>query len=178
MKVADDGPSNHRALLEPHEYPLHNPRFKHDTSQPQIMSKPYYDREWHPYIWYVQANTEYYYRYEGSMPEPPCFEGVHWRVVHRPLKVSPNQLRELQLLLSNRLNPNTCERETWGTPKFPGSDKVLVNRPLQTQTKRHKLVYCTCEDWESKSLFDINYCNQSKAERGIADYTLRLGPKL
>ena len=144
-------------------YPLHNPRFRDDTSVPQLLSKDYYKRQWHPYDWYVKVNTEYYFRYEGSMPEPPCFEGVHWRVLRKPIKVSPGQLRRLRNLLSNRLNPLTCEKETAGKPQSPESNKVLVNRPIQTMTRRHKFVYCECADWLPKSLEDRSYCNISES---------------
>lgn len=140
-------------------FPLHSPRMRDDTSVPRHVSKKYYDREFHPYDWYDRVNTEYYFRYEGSMLEPPCLETVHWRVIHKPIKVSPGQLRKLHNLLNNRLNPFTCKKETAGKPKSSKSRKVLVNRPLQTTTRRHKLVYCECADWEPKSAADRDFCN-------------------
>jgi len=104
------------------------------------------------------------------MPEPPCFEGVHWRVLKNPIKVAPSQLRALQNLISDRLNPDTCLKETAGVPRFPGARKVLVNRPIQTTTRKHKLVYCECIDWESKSESDQAYCNLTMAERGVSTF--------
>lgn len=142
-------------------YPLHNPRYKIDKSKPQMIKESYYKREWHPYDWYVQANTEYYFRYKGSMPEPPCFEGVHWRVLRKPVKVSPGQLRKLHNLLNNRINPETCKKETAGKPKEPGSKQVMVNRPIQKTTRKHKLVYCDCDNWKSKSKEDEDYCKNT-----------------
>jgi len=146
------------------KYPLHNPRYKIDKSKPQMIKESYYKRAWHPYDWYVQSNTEFYYRYDGSMPEPPCLEGVHWRVLRKPVKVSPGQLRKLHNLLNNRLNPETCQKETAGKPKEPGSKKVLVNRPIQLTTRKHKLVYCACDNWKSKSKEDEDYCKHTFPE--------------
>jgi hypothetical protein len=40
------------------EYSLHNPRFKTDPSRPVSVLNEYYNRSWHPYDWYVRANTE------------------------------------------------------------------------------------------------------------------------
>lgn len=138
-------------------FPLHDPRFTTDRSQPEIQSKPYFNRAWHPYDWYVRANTEYYFRYKGSKPEPPCLEGVHWRVLRNPVKVSAGQLNKLANLMKNRINPETCQYDTAGKAEI-GSSKLLYNRPLQTTTRGHKLVYCECDDWESQSLLDQHYC--------------------
>jgi len=140
-------------------FPLHEPRFKGDKSRPEFISKPYYKREWHPYDWYVHANTEYYFNYKGSMPEPPCFEGVHWRVLRHPVRISPGQLNKLQKMMGkDRLNPETCRYETAGK-KLSGSEKYLFNRPIQTTSRRHKLVYCDCDNWKSKSEMDQFYCD-------------------
>jgi Eukaryotic-type carbonic anhydrase len=107
---------------------------------------------------------QYYYRYEGTMPEPPCIEGVHWRVIKDPIKVAPSQIEQLTLLLKNRLDPDTCEYHT--DAKVAGR-KVFINRPLQTNTQRHKTVYCECEDWVSKSKKDEAHCDLSFKERGV-----------
>jgi hypothetical protein len=89
------------------------------------------------------------------MPEPPCLEGVHWRVLKNP-KGAPNQIRELEKFLQNRLDPETCEYEYAGRPKFPGAKRVQFNRPIQSTTVRHKLVFCECIDWAtSKSEADL-----------------------
>jgi hypothetical protein len=48
--------------------PLHNPRFYKDSSQPKAVSTRYFDREFHPYDWYVQANTEVRHRTEPNVP--------------------------------------------------------------------------------------------------------------
>jgi hypothetical protein len=40
------------------EYRLHEPRYPGEPSQPKSVVESYYDRQWHPYDWYVKANTE------------------------------------------------------------------------------------------------------------------------
>jgi Eukaryotic-type carbonic anhydrase len=92
------------------------------------------------------TNTEYYFRYEGSLVEPPCFVGVHWRVLRLPVKISPRQLYWLAKLLKLRLNPTTCENDT--VAKIVGP-KVVVNRPQQVVYGAHSVVYCECINWNS-----------------------------
>lgn len=174
--VPTEAPAGNRTLSNRGLWSLkrpgfHNPRFQKDTTWPQFLARANYDRYWHPYDWYIQANTEYYFRYEGSMPEPPCFEGVHWRILKDPIRVSPAQLRALNALLRQRLDPETCEYATASIPRHPGAQKkVSVNRPLQTRTSRHKLVFCECENWTSKADPDISYCQQTMADRGVLPY--------
>jgi hypothetical protein len=39
-------------------FPQHDPRYYKDTSTPKSVFTKYYDRTWHPYDWYLKANTE------------------------------------------------------------------------------------------------------------------------
>jgi hypothetical protein len=39
-------------------YPVHDPRYHRDSSKPEMISTPGYNREWHSYDWYVKASTE------------------------------------------------------------------------------------------------------------------------
>ena len=124
-----------------------------------------------PICRYVRGGTHYYFRYEGSTLEPPCVQTVHWRVMRVPIKVAPSQIRALETLLSERIDPETCEKDTAGRPRADNSTAVDVNRPLQTSRPSHKLVYCECEDWESNLPADREYCSLSKAERGVFDFS-------
>ena len=51
--------------------------------------------------------STYYYAYQGSMPEPPCtYKGYlpgtsEWRVINKPMKISPSQLQQLKSLTEN-----------------------------------------------------------------------------
>jgi hypothetical protein len=115
--------------------------------------------------------VQYYFRYEGSMAEPPCFSTVHWRVIKDPIRVAPFQIKRLDRLLARRLNPETCEKESAG--KTRGRDgsatRVDVNRPLQAISSKHKLVFCECEDWYSHKPADKDYCLLSPEERGVEE---------
>lgn len=40
-----------------------------------------------------EERTRYYYRYDGSLTTPPCYESVIWSVVLKPLDISREQLQ-------------------------------------------------------------------------------------
>lgn len=122
---------------------------------------------YHPYDWLIKVQTEYYFRYEGSQGVPPCLEGVHWRVMKDPIKVAPNQIKELERLIANRVDPTTCKRDTAGKPRGNGSGAVDVVRPIQTTTKKHDVVFCECVDWKSKQQKDLHWCKLPMKERGV-----------
>ena len=84
-----------------------------------------------------------------------------------PIKVAPSQIRALESLLSERIDPLTCEAYTAGRPRGGNSTAVDVNRPLQTNRPQHKLVYCECQDWESNLPKDKEYCSLTTDERGV-----------
>jgi hypothetical protein len=86
---------------------------------------------------YEASGSQYYFRYQGSMPEPPCLETVHWRVMRLPIKVAPSQIRALEDLLSQRIDPSTCEAFTAGRPRGGDSTAVDVSRPLQSTRPIH-----------------------------------------
>ncbi|GKY92772.1 hypothetical protein MPSEU_000247000 [Mayamaea pseudoterrestris] len=136
----------------------------------QVVDKPYYKGPYYPHMFYKDSNTEYYFRYFGSVIEPPCLEYVHWRVMRLPVKISPSQFKRLNALFLNRLNPTTCEKESAGRVRG-GTIKRDVSRPLQTMTKDHKLVYCECVNWRSPKPADVAYCNQTMADRGVFPYS-------
>jgi hypothetical protein len=109
--------------------------------------------------------THYYFRYEGSTPEPPCVEGVHWRVLKDPVKVAPSQLADLRSLLANRVDPVTCSPYTAARMEADGS--VHANRPLQLRRPSHLLVFCECVDWEPSLSTDQVFCTLPPEERGV-----------
>jgi hypothetical protein len=101
------------------------------------------------------------------MPEPPCIEVVHWRVLSNPIVVAPSQLRVLHYLLRNRIDPDTCEYDTSAYIQSPEAKEVKVNRPLQKVSAGHLLVYCECADWKPKGDKDSVFCDLPLEERGV-----------
>lgn len=116
--------------------------------------------------------AQYYFRYEGSMVEPPCFDtSVHWRVMKDAIRVSPRQIKKLERIIARRLNPETCERESAGKPREGHPIRRDVARPLQATSSKHALVYCECEDWESHLPADLEYCQLPPELRGVQKMT-------
>eukprot|EP00977_Amphora_coffeiformis_P029124 scaffold38918_cov176-Amphora_coffeaeformis.AAC.2 len=139
-----------------------------------VLSRPFFDcrqRKFHPYDWWDEAQTEYYFRYEGSLTEPPCVRTAHWRVMRRPIRVAPSQIRALEKLLAERIDPDTCEAYTAGRPRDGDTTAVDVNRPLQKYRHTHKLVYCECVDWKSRFRVDGEYCSFPMEVRGVSNFT-------
>lgn len=91
--------------------------------------------------------------------------------MRRPIKVAPSQIRALEHLLSERIDPHTCKAYTAGRPREGNSKAVDVNRPLQNKRHSHKAVYCECLDWESRFRVDREYCSLSMEERGVSDFS-------
>jgi hypothetical protein len=78
-----------------------------------------------------------------------------------PIRVHPDQIRELQRLLAHRIAPfgsqSSCDLDTAG--KLVEANIVEVNRPLQSRTDLHRMVFCECKDWTSKFDEDRDWCD-------------------
>lgn len=51
-------------------------------------------------------------QYSGSLTTPPCSQTVDWHVIEEPVAISASQLEQLQALISNYYNDETCELAT------------------------------------------------------------------
>lgn len=100
---------------------------------------------------YLHTQSHFYYNYRGSLTYPPCSENLNWRVMQKPLFISPGQLDQIKKLIYMHLNSN-CELATVGV-KLEDGCAVGVNRPIQSLSYRHQLK--KCDQWvsESASLF-------------------------
>ena len=121
---------------------------ENDSRRLARMRENYEQVNWRPYHWMRKVKTEYYYRYEGTQAVPPCYERVHWRVMKDPIRVHPDQIKELERLLAERIAPkgsefNQCARDTAGK-KRPGTNGKVYdfNRPLQSNDRRHYQTMC------------------------------------
>ena len=139
-----------------------------DVSDRELALSATFRRPFNPYDWLKKVETEYYFRYEGSQTVPPCFsESVHWRVMKNSIRVAPTQIRQLEELIASRVDPTTCSPDTAGKPRTVSSKLVDVNRPIQSVSKPHKVVFCECVDWESSITADRRWCNLTMQERGV-----------
>jgi Eukaryotic-type carbonic anhydrase len=128
-------------------------------------------RPFTPYDWLKRVETEYYFRYEGSQTVPPCFsQSVHWRVMKNSIRVSPVQIQQLEDLIANRLNPISCIIDTAGKSRSSNNKKVDVNRPIQSISPAHKLVFCECINWVSNISKDVAWCNSTTMQRGVLPF--------
>ena len=135
--------------------------------QASIHQENYEDLEWYPYEWLFKVGTEYYFRYEGTMVVPPCYDTVHWRPMKDPIRVHKRQIDELQRLLAWRLNEDTCNVDTAGVLSDDGN-RIKANREIQYYHSTHRKVFCECKNWPSKFEGDKEWCKDWAED---VDYT-------
>ena len=92
---------------------------------------------WNPYHPMVKPSV-YFYRYEGSLTEPPCGEWVSWFVTDEPMIISLEQLEHMKHILFNHVNFN-CHRTS---VHYQHS----VARPIQ-ETRNRPITLCTSLDF-------------------------------
>lgn len=124
-----------------------------------IHDENYDDVEFSTYEWMLKVETEYYFRYEGTMLVPPCWDVVHWRAMKDPLRVHSRQIAELHRLLAWRVNADTCNKETAGVVSSDGNT-IELNREVQYYHTQHRKVFCECKDWPSKFQNDREWCHR------------------
>ena len=80
----------------------------------------------------------YFYRYDGSLTEPPCGEFVTWFVADEPMVISLEQLEQLKNILFTNVDGN-CQ-------KTSVQYKHSVARPIQL-TRNRPVTKCTSLDF-------------------------------
>lgn len=92
-------------------------------------------RIWSPYDKKLVPSI-YFFRYDGSLTEPPCGEWVSWFVCDTPMYISFDQLEQMKRLLFTHVS-STCEKTSihW---------KESVARPIQ-DTFGRPVSQCTDE---------------------------------
>ena len=138
--------------------------FKERNLQKVVHEENYGDIPWFPYEWLIKVGTEYYYRYEGTMLHPPCWEVVHWRNMKDPIRVHPRQIKELNRLLAWRKHPEKCFDDTAGQVSNNGNT-VDLSRDTMYYHSHHRKVFCECKDWPSKFPGDRQWCRNWKNDR-------------
>ena len=141
-------------------------------NQQTVHSINYENIEWSAYEWLFRVETEYYFRYEGTMVQPPCWEVVHWRNMKDPIRVHKRQIDELNRLLAWRLNPDTCARETAGIVSAD-SMRITAHREIQYMHDQHRFVFCECKDWPSKFKGDREWCHKHNEDTSYTRFYQR-----
>lgn len=111
-----------------------SPGFK---ERQEIMEREMQNFIWDPHSPMLEL-TIYFYRYEGSITEPPCGEWVSWFVTSVPMQISFQQLDKLKNILFNHVDQN-CRR----TSVHYGQS---VARPIQDTADR-PVYLCTKTDF-------------------------------
>jgi len=118
----------------------------------------------------VNVRTEYYHRLQTSLTVPPCLENTHNRVMKDPLRITTDQLAEIQRLLADRISPvgtyKSCRNYSAGqkTTGVNGGPAVKVARPIQQFHPAVRMTFCECKDWKSKWNEDKAWCKLSDNE--------------
>lgn len=63
---------------------------------------------WDPFHPDIQK-TVHFWGYDCSLTETPCFADALWRIMDVPVRVSTGQLHQMQIILFNNLDPDTCK---------------------------------------------------------------------
>jgi carbonic anhydrase len=90
---------------------------------------------------YVFMTSMYFYRYDGSITEPPCRD-ITWWVMSDPLVISRAQLDQLKRLLLTNVDPDTCEFTCT-------HHEESVARPIQPLGENRVIEACGVGDFES-----------------------------
>lgn len=93
---------------------------------------------WNPYH-ELLIPTIHFYRYDGSLTEPPCGEFVSWFISDKPMIVSFEQLAQWRNIQFAKSDPTNCVDAV--------VDEInMVSRPLQNTNDR-KVWVCTTDDF-------------------------------
>ncbi|XP_076131787.1 carbonic anhydrase 6 [Alosa pseudoharengus] len=94
----------------------------------------------------LPENLNHFFRYEGSLTTPPCYESVIWTVFDTPITLSHNQIRKLESTLMDHDN-----KTLWNDYRIaqPLNDRVVESSFLPRLGKGS---FCRQEEIESKLL--------------------------
>ena len=84
----------------------------------------------------------YFWAYQGSVLEYPCYPVMNWRVISKPMKLSTRQLEVLKIMLFTNVDPKTC------VLTYVYSEGGTVAIPLESN-KGIDLYKCDCTDFYS-----------------------------
>ncbi|KAM4610668.1 carbonic anhydrase 6 isoform 2-T2 [Polymixia lowei] len=93
----------------------------------------------------LPENLNHFFRYQGSLTTPPCYESILWTVFDTPITLSHNQIRKLESTLMDMDN-----QTLWNDYRMaqPLNDRVVESSFLPRLGK----AFCRQDDIESKLL--------------------------
>ena len=103
----------------------------------QNMERMLQDGRWDPHHEMLVPSI-HFYRYEGSLTEPPCSEFVSWFITDKPMTISTEQLERMKNILFNHRD-YSCRRTSVHY-------KHSVARPIQATAGR-PIYLCTPADF-------------------------------
>ncbi|TSN03436.1 Carbonic anhydrase 6 [Bagarius yarrelli] len=94
----------------------------------------------------LPENLAHFFRYEGSLTTPPCYESILWTVFDTPITLSHNQIRKLESTLMDLDN-----KTLWNDYRMaqPLNDRVVESSFLP---RLGKGTFCRQEEIEAKLL--------------------------
>ncbi|XP_017343009.2 carbonic anhydrase 6 [Ictalurus punctatus] len=94
----------------------------------------------------LPENLAHFFRYEGSLTTPPCYESILWTVFDTPITLSHNQIRKLESTLMDLEN-----KTLWNDYRMaqPLNDRVVESSFLP---RLGKGTFCRQEEIEAKLL--------------------------
>ncbi|KAG1961726.1 carbonic anhydrase 6 isoform X1 [Pimephales promelas] len=92
----------------------------------------------------LPENLSHFFRYEGSLTTPPCYESILWTVFETPITLSHNQIRKLESTLMDHEN-----KTLWNDYRMaqPLNDRVVESSFLP---RLGKGAFCRQEEIEAK----------------------------
>lgn len=94
----------------------------------------------------LPENLNHFFRYQGSLTTPPCYESILWTVFDTPITLSHNQIRKLESTLMDHEN-----KTLWNDYRMaqPLNDRVVESSFLP---RLGKGTFCRQDEIESKLL--------------------------
>uniref|UniRef100_A0A672FKU9 Carbonic anhydrase 6 n=1 Tax=Salarias fasciatus TaxID=181472 RepID=A0A672FKU9_SALFA len=94
----------------------------------------------------LPENLNHFFRYQGSLTTPPCYESILWTVFDTPITLSHNQIRKLESTLMDMDN-----KTLWNDYRIaqPLNDRVVESSFLP---RLGKGTFCRQDEIESKLL--------------------------
>lgn len=114
---------------------------EHPDDDPNLAQQPQTNLKFNPYS-EAFMRTIFFYRYDGSITEPPCLP-ITWWVMSEPMLISHRQLAQIRHLLFTHVGGDECK----GTSVHNADQSVA--RPIQPLGEDDEIQGCAVGDFIS-----------------------------